>query len=99
MADLHLGRLQPGDVARHLLLANGELVNALTHGSEIARYCLELLQVGRRGGGRGRRDHVRSGLRNGCGLRCTRHGRLKVRWARLLGDNLGVGQRVRRRPR
>jgi len=42
VANALLGCLQPGDVARHLLLANGELVNALTHGSEIARYRLEL---------------------------------------------------------
>ena len=67
-------RLQFGDIARHLLLAGGELFDGLPYGGEIARHRLELLLVGRTGGGRGRRDHVRSCLRHGCGFRCIRRG-------------------------
>jgi hypothetical protein len=38
-----LGRLQTGNVPRHLLLADGQLVYALPQGGEITRHNLELL--------------------------------------------------------
>jgi hypothetical protein len=48
-----LGRLQLGDVASHLLLAGGKLLDTLLHGGEIMRHRLELLQLRRRGARRG----------------------------------------------
>jgi hypothetical protein len=62
-------RLQLGDVARHLFLAGRKLVDALPHRGETERHGVELLLIGRRGGGRGRRDHVWSGPGDGCGRR------------------------------
>src|SRR5262249_32129027 len=62
--DFLLNRLQLSDLIRHLLLGGGELFHSLSYRSETERRRLELLQIGRRGGGRSRRDHVGSGLRN-----------------------------------
>ena len=70
MKDVLVGRQQVGDAARHLLLAGGQLVHALPYRGDTGRHRLELQQFGRKGGGRGLRDHVRSGLRERCGLRC-----------------------------
>jgi hypothetical protein len=43
----HSRRLQLGHVASHLLLAGGELLDALTQGANIARHRVELLLAGR----------------------------------------------------
>src|SRR5712691_1450991 len=66
--DVMLDRLQLGDAIRHLLLAGGELVQALPQRGEIERRLLELLHIGRRGGGHSWRGYGGSALRNG--LRC-----------------------------
>ena len=59
---------------RCLLLGGSELgsqlIHALFYRGEIERHLLELLHIGRRGGGRGPRRYVGRGLRNGCGMRC-----------------------------
>src|SRR5713101_1960632 len=95
--DVLLGRLQAGDVTPHLLLADGQLVDALPQRGEIARHRLELLlHVGRRGGGRGRRGNVRSSLSRGCSLRWIRRGFLSGRWAQSLGDEPSAGRRLKR---
>src|SRR5712671_2769041 len=47
--DVLLGRPQLGDLARHLLLTGGELVDALPHHGETERHRVELLPIGRRG--------------------------------------------------
>ena len=91
MTDVLLGRLQPSDIARQLLLPGGQLLDALLHGGEIARHRLKQLLVRRRDRGCGAgRDGVRSRLCNGCGLRCIRRRRLNGRCARLFGDDLGT---------
>jgi hypothetical protein len=48
----------------------GKLFHALPYGGEIEPHRLELLQIGRRRGGLGRRHSIGSRLRKGCGLGC-----------------------------
>src|SRR5262249_37258736 len=84
--DLLLGRPQQGDLARHLLLAGGELrgklVYALSHRGETERYRVELLLlIGTRGLG---------GLR-GCGLRCQ-PAKLRGRACDHLSGRVAVGE-------
>jgi hypothetical protein len=90
LQDALLGRLQLGEVAHHLLLTgelDGELVDALLHNGETARYRFELIQIGRRSGWR---DHVGSGLRNGFGLR-SQPTKLRVRVRYHLSGRVAVG--------
>ena len=68
--DVLVGRQQVGDAARHLLLAGGQLVHALPYRGDAGRHRLELQQFGRKGRGAAGADGVRSGLQEGCGLRC-----------------------------
>jgi hypothetical protein len=62
--DLLLGSLNPGQVASHLLLAGGQLLDVLAHRGEIPSYRLKLEQLGRR-----RISERGSDRRNSCGLR------------------------------
>ena len=64
-----------------------ELVDALPHRGQIERHRFELRLIGR---GRGRRDHVGGGLRNGCGLRCQ-PAKLPGRTRDHLSDRVAVG--------
>jgi hypothetical protein len=59
----------PVDATRHLVLSRGDPVNILLHRVKTERHCVELLLIERRGGWRGRHDHVRSVPRKRFGLR------------------------------
>jgi len=52
LKDFLVGSLQPGDLARHLVLTGGKLVHGLPQRGETQRYLLHLLRV-EGGGSRG----------------------------------------------